>query len=606
MYSIKKNALLVLQLFTCIVALGQIDSTYQLDDVEIVGIDLSRFSSGTVLQKIEPRSTGGLSSIGQATTIHFKNYGNQQLSTIAFRGTSASQTNVVWNGIQVNSPTLGQTDFSVWPMFLTDQIIIQKGGGSSLFGSGAIGGSIILDNSQFLRDSLITLYKAYGSFGQFDGGIKLHVNAGDRVKLEYKGYYGRVENDFPLKGGGEQTHAGVRRVGVSQKIKYQHKNGHVFSEVAYSENDRDVQPTITSASRSTLVTRNLRGMINSVWKSSEAEHNVNMGITRDETVFNDSSVTSSYRLTSTYAFSKAVTSAVSLRLGGTMMNEWAKSENFEDTEQQDQLQLFSSLNFYPIPNLGITTNLRGVIQKNNEVFIPSVGFEYTLFQNSSYAIDLRGQISRDFRAPTFNDLFWNPGGNPDLLPEKSNNIEGGIDLKYRRFSINLTGFYSDINNWIQWRPIDGIWTPRNLRRVKTRGFEVNMNTSWVAGQFSFDASSAYSYVRSEDQGIEEKNQLPYVPKHEIFGRVSSSYKRYTISLVGNFTGVRYTTLTNSLQSKIDEFLLIDMAIARTLSINGLALEFQISSTNIFNKNYQVVKNHAMPGRAFLIEVSSKF
>ncbi|MEM7297360.1 MAG: TonB-dependent receptor, partial [Bacteroidota bacterium] len=102
MYSKKKVGLLILQFLVCMFAFGQIDSTYQLDDVEIVGIDLSRFSSGTVLQKIESTNSGGLSNIGRNTTIHFKNYGNQQLSTIAFRGTSASQTNVIWNGLQVN------------------------------------------------------------------------------------------------------------------------------------------------------------------------------------------------------------------------------------------------------------------------------------------------------------------------------------------------------------------------------------------------------------------------------------------------------------------------------------------------------------------------
>ena len=223
------------------VSFGQRDSSFVLEEVSIVGLDLSRFSSGTFLEKVKDSNTGSLTEIGRSSTIHFKNYGNQQLSTIAFRGTSASHTNVVWNGIQVNSPTLGQTDFSVWPMFLTDQIWIQYGGGSSLLGSGAIGGSIIIDNSHIQKDSLITIYGGFGSFGQYDGGLKLHLRLNDRLSLETKGFYGEIANDFPLEGGGRQVHAGVNRYGISQKLAYSYKKGKLFSEFAYAENDRENQ-----------------------------------------------------------------------------------------------------------------------------------------------------------------------------------------------------------------------------------------------------------------------------------------------------------------------------------------------------------------------------
>ncbi|MEO1253359.1 MAG: TonB-dependent receptor plug domain-containing protein, partial [Bacteroidota bacterium] len=208
MYVILKVGFQILVCCLSVVCVAQ-DSVRVLEEVDIVGIDLSKFSSGTVLQKLEASSSGSLLDIGDNTTIHFKNYGNQQLSTIAFRGTSANHTNVIWNGLQVNSPTLGQTDFSVWPYFLTDQITIQYGGGSSLFGSGAIGGSVIIDNSVMRKDSLLTLYNAYGSFGQYDGGLKFQYEISDRLTIESKGFLSKIENNFPLEGGGRQPHAGV-------------------------------------------------------------------------------------------------------------------------------------------------------------------------------------------------------------------------------------------------------------------------------------------------------------------------------------------------------------------------------------------------------------
>ncbi|MBQ2395173.1 MAG: Plug domain-containing protein, partial [Alistipes sp.] len=40
------------------------------------------------------------------TSIFVKSYGRATLSTVAFRGTSPSHTQVQWNGMKINSPML--------------------------------------------------------------------------------------------------------------------------------------------------------------------------------------------------------------------------------------------------------------------------------------------------------------------------------------------------------------------------------------------------------------------------------------------------------------------------------------------------------------------
>ena len=46
------------------------------------------------------------------TTIYFKENGYGMVSSPSFRGTNASQTAVIWNGIPINSNLNGQTDFN--------------------------------------------------------------------------------------------------------------------------------------------------------------------------------------------------------------------------------------------------------------------------------------------------------------------------------------------------------------------------------------------------------------------------------------------------------------------------------------------------------------
>ena len=68
------------------------------------------------------------------------------VSSPSFRGTTAQQTAVVWNGININSQLLGQTDFNTVSTRGYNSIAVKAGGGSVVYGSGAIGGTIHLNN----------------------------------------------------------------------------------------------------------------------------------------------------------------------------------------------------------------------------------------------------------------------------------------------------------------------------------------------------------------------------------------------------------------------------------------------------------------------------
>ena len=79
--------------------------------------------------------------------IYMKEHGVGGVSSPSFRGTSSQQTAVVWNGININSQLLGQTDFNTVSTRSFESIDIKAGGGSVLYGSGAIGGTVHLNNS---------------------------------------------------------------------------------------------------------------------------------------------------------------------------------------------------------------------------------------------------------------------------------------------------------------------------------------------------------------------------------------------------------------------------------------------------------------------------
>jgi iron complex outermembrane receptor protein len=59
------------------------------------------------------RSGASLTALLLANTaVYFKENGPGMVSSPSFRGTSAQQTAVIWNGLNINSQLNGQTDFS--------------------------------------------------------------------------------------------------------------------------------------------------------------------------------------------------------------------------------------------------------------------------------------------------------------------------------------------------------------------------------------------------------------------------------------------------------------------------------------------------------------
>src|SRR5215203_5031861 len=81
------------------------DTTY-LKEVRVYGIPVTSYATGSKIEQLQSGSEVMTASdkLINETPFYFKTYGNNQLSTIALRGTTASQTAVLWNGININSP----------------------------------------------------------------------------------------------------------------------------------------------------------------------------------------------------------------------------------------------------------------------------------------------------------------------------------------------------------------------------------------------------------------------------------------------------------------------------------------------------------------------
>ena len=103
------------------------------------------------------------------SSVFVKSYGRATLSTVAFRGTSPSHTQVTWHGMRINNPMLGMTDFSTIPSYFIDQASLLHGTSSVNETGGGLGGLVKLGTAPEVAEGFNAQYvQGIGSFKTFD------------------------------------------------------------------------------------------------------------------------------------------------------------------------------------------------------------------------------------------------------------------------------------------------------------------------------------------------------------------------------------------------------------------------------------------------------
>ena len=236
-------------------------------------------------------------------------------------------------------------------------------------------------------------------------------------------------------------------------------------------------------------------------------------------------------------------------------------------------------------------------------FIFSLDIKYQPTQ--SYTVNLNA--SKNFRIPTFNDLYWKgagAGGNLKLLPETALQAEIGQNIKEKNYSISLNGFYISTSDLIQWRPdISGNWSPINIKDVTQYGLEFETEIRKKSGDHQWQWKNGYSFTKAIDN--ETKKQLIYVPFHKITSNLAHTYKKWGSFLQGLYNGEVYTTTDNN--QEIADYLVVNAGLTYNFTKKmGIVTKAQLVLNNVFNENYQNVAFRPMPNRNIHLNLNFKF
>ena len=598
-----KKLFLFWMLLLCQIIFAQQDTIVNLKEVIISDTQLNNFSgtqsvlvlTDSVIKKNQPSLT---TLLNYNSLIYFKENGLGMVSSPSFRGTTAQQTAVIWNGININSQLNGQTDFNTITTRDFDNITVRAGGGSSIYGSSALGGTVHLNSElQFVNRFQNELQLNYGSYETFGAHYKTMISNGI-WSTQISVTHNSSKNDYNYLNTQKRNENGqFENTSLNASLGYRFSKNHYlkyYSQIF--DSDRHFSGTLGAVSKSKYRDYNYRNLVEWDWLLGKITSKLKVAFLGEK-----------------YAYF-----------------ENARTDNFETSKTETALakqdlvyQITPSILINTILEYTQTKGIGSQIGTNTrQIGAATVLFKQEVFRSFSYEFSGRKEVtssydspflfsfgtknqfgkqytvvtnfSRNFRMPTFNDLYWDGLGNPNLKPESSYQGELGQHLKFKNSSISGTVYYQKIDDLIQWKPnASGNWSPSNIAKATSYGAEVVLNWNKKIRNHALDFNANYGYTVSKD-ALSDK-QLVYVPLHKFNSSLAYTYQRITLNYQYLFTGFVFTSSDNS--RVLEEYQVSNLGINYDFgNTTTYKLGFQVG--NLWNKNYQTVSQRPMPGRNF--------
>lgn len=549
------------------------------------------------------------------TPIYFKENGAGMVSSPSFRGTTASQTVVLWNGININSQTTGQTDFNTVNIREFDKINVKGGGGNVAEVNSSVGGSIELINEIHFKNQFTNeLFAKYGSFNTFGASLDSKYSNKD-FSFNIGLTMFSSDNDFEFPD--------------AKYIQEKNVNGQFYNNNASLALGYKINPknTLKFFGNIFQAKRNLAVVTQYATKTRYEDYNTR-SLVQWESRFNkfNSDLKVAY-LTEKYRFFpelndenpdlgdvKTLNSKYNLSYNLTQnfqlssQLEYIRNEGFSDVEMGVKVRNLSSISLtakHKIhPKLYYELSLR---QELNEIHENPLLYSLGGRWDATDFYRIKFNASRNFRIPTYNDMYSPGVGNPDLLPESSYQAEIGNEFHNKNFSFSVTAYYNSVKNLIRWVPnsnsLGGIlWRPFNVEDVKMYGIESVFAANKSFGKHNFGLNATYGYTISNDEKIDK--QLTYVPFHKATASFGYGWQGFSMYYQFLFNGKIYHTTRNEAEHQLDHYFVSNL---------GLDYDFGKSNTykvgfeilNLMDYEYEAVQARPMPGRNFHFFINIK-
>jgi len=280
--------------------------------------------------------------------------------------------------------------------------------------------------------------------------------------------------------------------------------------------------------------------------------------------------------------------------------------------------LINSMNTDTHDRISYKTMVSGNYSPLTAFFLkPSISVNYSpdLYAETDYDFQMgykfhseRGMIymgaGKFFRFPSFNDLYWEPGGNPYLKPEYTDKLISGLDLKFDfGLSLNSLLYYKESKDLILWTPLQSYWQPKNIQQAIRKGYKAIL--SWQSSSIPIILNTQYNYNISEDRtpGDYYKKPLRYAPKITSSFSVSWRPQNFSFFLQLNHVSRRITTYSWPEDQCINPYTICSLNSSYTFTNRFGNIIITAAINNLSDLEYETLLGYPEPSRSFRLSIN---
>lgn len=663
-------AVIVLSLFSFIAKADESDINRNLDVVNVtaqrplsrIGIQYTHIDSAALRDNI---SLSMADVLGFNSSVFVKTSGRATLSTVAFRGTAPSHTAVTWNGLPVNSPAMGLTDFSMLPSYLIDGASLLHGASSLTRTSAGMGGMVDLSTSATeIEEGFNAQYvQGVGSFTTLDEFLKL-TYGNEHWKFSTRAVLSTSENDFSFVNkdrkefiydenlniidsyypNDKNRNGNYSDFHVLQQIYYTAPKQHnIGLQVWYTGSERHVPlNTVDYVDSRDYIKKQRDNIIRAVasWqhRANKMTFNARAGyvhqwnaydyaIERSEGVMTHS-ITSRTKVNTFYGDGDwnwtptgnvYLSANVSVKHDNVSTIDHAALAGVKSYDKSRcDIGAAISARWQATTRLGVSAVIRQDFAGDNiDAPTPALFADYVVYRPAN--VTIKGSIARNHHFASLNDLYFLPGGNPDLKAEHGWSYDFGASMNKAigsnsSLSASVNWYDSYIKDWILWLPtFKGFFQAQNIRNVHAYGIESNIglstkfNRDWT---LDINANMAWTASINDSEPVSPNDksagkQLPYVPKLSAALTGHITWKLWALQYKWCYYSKRYTMSSNdeTISGYLPRYFMSNLSIERRIPLRTLQLTAKLAINNLLDADYQTIMSHPMPGTNFEFFIS---
>lgn len=544
------------------------------------------------------------------------------VTQVRLRGAEGNHTLVLIDGIEVNDVTNGEFDFSDLSAHDIEKIEVIRGGQSSLYGAGAVGGVINIVTRSGKGPLQISTHAEAGSFATREGGGSISAGNDDIwgrisfVKRDSGGFNiapvgdeddGSTLANFSFRGGARL----VKGVTLDLTLRKTEKNGERDTEdvvIGQLQQQTDDPATFDS----NILAQGAR----LTWEAFGGTFTHVLSANRSITKRNDTTPTFvtdtegerfNYRYTGTAKFATPGAENIHHTVTGLVGFEeqlYTTEGSFADgiTRRRERLAFAGEWLVNVDDQLFVTGNIR---HDDNSTFEDFTTWRASAsWRLANLGLRPHASVGTAVKEPTMFEQFGLLPGfftpNPNLIPEESFGWDAGVEWasRDRKYSIDVTYFKSDLTNQINGLAPGPNFTFTAVNRAgrsHREGIEVAGRVELFKG---LSLHAAYTYLDTETfEGLEEfrrphhagRGDLRYVGfDDKLLVNVSAIYNGEMIDPVRRVTGP-FSSIAERLT--LDDYWVLNAAAAYRVA-PGIEMFGRVE--NFLNEDYQEIFGFEAP------------